>query len=124
MTVIDPTTSLGKVRLRTGDWQDIVILPDAVINSALSDCDGSVARASQLCAQYILATLSSNTHRKIPQFETWGNEYFEQYLKFIKATINNPNFMDISPLPYGGGTSETHPIMAFMEQWNEDNGCL
>jgi hypothetical protein len=38
MTVLDPTTSLGKIRLRIGDWHDLVILPDSVIQSALDDC--------------------------------------------------------------------------------------
>jgi hypothetical protein len=124
MTVIDPTTPLGKVRLRTGDWQDIIILSDATINATLEDCDNNIPRASQLCAQYILAILSANTHRKIPQFETWGNEYFEQYLKFIKATIQNPHLMDISPIPYSGASSVEHPLIAFVEDWNENNGCV
>jgi CHAD domain-containing protein len=63
MTVLDPTTPLGKIRLRIGDWHDLVILPDSVIQSALDDCQSSVPRAAALCAQYILATLTAKTHR-------------------------------------------------------------
>ena len=117
MTVIDPSTPLGKVRLRIGDWQDIVILPDTVINSALTDCQDNVPRASALCAQYILATLTAKTHRKLAQLETWSNEQFENYVQFLKLTVLNPHMMATSPVPYTGGI-EDHPLITFVEEWN------
>jgi hypothetical protein len=119
MAVLDPTTPLGKIRLRIGDWHDLVILPDAVITSALDDCQNNVPRAAALCAQYILATLTSRTHKKMAQLETWSGEQFTNYLKFIQATITNPHLMDISPIPYVNTLTE-NPLIKFVEDWNSE----
>jgi hypothetical protein len=127
MTVLDPSTALGKVRLKIGDWHDLVILPDAVIESALADCNQSVSRASQTCAQYILATLTSKTHKKLATMEAWSGEQFTNYLQYLKLTVLNPNFSDIAPIPYSGdptigaagsGTSAT-PIQDFVREWKQ-----
>jgi len=117
MTVIDPSTPLGKVRLRVGDWSDLPILPDTVINSALEDCQGNVPRTAALCAQYILATLTAKVHRKLPTIETWSNERFNNYVEFIKTTILNPHLMPVSPIPYVN-VDDTHPLIAFVDDWN------
>lgn len=117
MTVLDPTSPLGKVRLKVGDWHDLVILPDAVIQATLDDCNGSVNRASQTCAQYILATLTSKTHKKLATMEAWSGEQFDNYLRYLKLTVLNPNFSDVAPIPYSGaGTAET-PMKDFIEAW-------
>lgn len=118
MTIIDPSTPLGKVRLRIGDWSDLPILNDAVITSALTDCQENVPRAAALCAQYILATLTFKTHRKLAQLETWSNEQFEHYVEFLKTTVLNPHLMATAPVPYSGGLDEDHPLIAFVEEWN------
>lgn len=117
MSPIDPTTAIGKIRLRTGDWYDLTILPDAVITSALDDCENNVPRAAALCAQYILATLTAKTHRKLAQLETWSNEQFDNYVKFLKMTILNPHLMPVSAVPYTN-VDEAHPILEFVEAWN------
>lgn len=119
MAVLDPSTPLGKIRLRIGDWRDLVILPDAVIQSALVDCNDNVPRAAALCAQYILATLTAKTHRKLQQLETWSGEQFDNYVKFLKMTVLNPNLMTTAPVPYVN-TDETHPLIQFVEDWNAD----
>lgn len=123
MTIIDPDTSLGKVRLRIGDWSDLPILPDSVITSALADCQGSVPRAAALCAQYALATLTAKTHRKLGQLETWSNEQFDNYVKFLKLTVLNPHMMTTSPVPYTGNMDGDHPLIAFVDSWNESYAC-
>lgn len=117
MAVLDPSTPLGKIRLRIGDWRDLVILPDAVIESALDDCDDNVPRAAALCAQYILATLTAKTHRKLQQLETWSGEQFDNYVKFLKMTVLNPHMMSASPVPYTGNI-EDHPLIEFVDEWN------
>lgn len=117
-TIIDPSTSIGKIRLRTGDWQDLPILSDAVILSALEDCQNSVPRAAALCAQYILATLTSKTHRKLSQIETWSGEHFDNYVRFLEMTVLNPHLMATSPVPYTGTVDEQHPLVKFQEEWN------
>lgn len=118
MAVLDPTTSLGKIRLRIGDWHDLVILPDTVIQSALDDCQDNVPRAAALCAQYILATLTAKTHRKLAQLETWSNEQFENYVKFLQLTVLNPHMMTAAPVPYTGMAEVDHPLIVFVEEWN------
>lgn len=120
--IIDPDTALGKVRLRIGDWSDLPILPNSVITSALTDCQGNVPRASALCAQYVLATLTAKTHRKLAQLETWSNEQFDNYVQFLKLTVLNPHIMTTSPVPYTGGI-EDHPLIEFVEEWNGKYAC-
>lgn len=121
MTVIDPSTPIGKIRLRIGDWSDLVILPDAVIDSAIIDCEGSLPRAASLCAQYILATLSFKTHKKLAQIETWSNEQFENYMHFLKTVVLNPAFSSVYvPVAYNGDQSVQHPLIAFVADWNSN----
>lgn len=122
--MVDPTTSLGKVRLRIGDISDTPILPDTVINSALTDSNGNVPRAAKLAATYILAFLTSKVHRKIPQLEVWGAEQFDNYVKFVKLAILNPNLMSEAPIPYGFGDQDDNPLINFVNTWNSEYcGC-
>ncbi len=115
---LDPATDIGKIRLRIGDYKDLPILPDAVIQSALDSNNGSVTRAASLCAQYILASLSSKTHRRMTAaLEVWGGEQFTNYLAFLKATIMNPAYMDSSFIP-ATGSDETNPLSDFVSEWN------
>ena len=115
--ILDPAAPIGKIRLRIGDWADLPILPDTVLQSALDDCNGNVPRAASLCAQYILATLTAKTHRKLANIEVWSNEQFTNYVQFIKLTILNPHTMTVAPVPYSNAT-EVHPLIAFTADWN------
>jgi hypothetical protein len=117
MPVIDPSTDVGKLRLRCGDWQDLVWLPDTVYVQTLADNDGNLARAAKTCAVYILGMLSFRTHRKMAQLENWSNEAYSQYKDFLLLTVANPTFMDISPIPYSA-TAEFNPILSFQRDWN------
>ena len=116
--VIDPTTSIGKLRLRVGDHSDLPFLPDEVYYSTLSDCNENIPRATSIIAQYILAILSQKTHRKLNQLEIWGNETFQQYIQFIKTTILNPHLSQLSPIPYTGSDTSASPLVEFVEDWN------
>lgn len=118
MAVIDPTTPIGKVRLRVGDFLDLPIFPDSVYQATLDDNGGNVLRASKMMAQYILATLTMRVHEKLAQIEVYGNQYVDNYIKFLKATILNPHMMEVSPLPYAAGLDENHPILQFQKDWN------
>lgn len=119
--IIDPATPVGKIRLRVGDWADLPILPDSVIESALDDCNGNTPRAAALCAQYILGTLTSKTHRKLANIEVWSNEQFSNYVSFIKMTIFNPHNMSLAPIPYTGAVTK-HPLSVFTADWNAAYG--
>jgi hypothetical protein len=115
--IIDPQTPIGKIRLRIGDWGDLPMLPDSVMESALEDCNNSVPRAAALCAQYVLATLTAKTHRKLANLEVWSNEQFSNYVAFIKLTILNPHMMSVAPIPYSSST-QAHPLIDFTADWN------
>lgn len=124
--VIDPTTSVGKMRLRVGDYSDLPLMPDEVYLSALDDCQGSLPRACTLVAQYILAALTGQTHQKLAQIEVFGNQWFENYLAFVKTTILNPNLMTVAPLPYTPitvdewGNQVEVPLVQFQKDWNDN----
>lgn len=116
--VIDPTTVIGKLRLRVGDWRDLEILPDSVYEQAYADCDENLNRAAALCAQYILGTLTFGVRSKMYQLESYDNQAFDQYKQFLLMTVNNPAFMSFSPIPYGGDNGETNPLIQFAKSWN------
>ena len=116
--VIDPTTDVGKIRLRIGDYLDIQILPDIVIENALSEKSGNIVNASILCAQYILAALSRGVHERLQMIEVYGNQAFDQYLEYLKFCTSDPNFISISPLIYSANPEEDHPIIKFRKDFN------
>lgn len=124
MPLIDPTTPIGKMRLRVGDYSDLPLMPDSVYESALADSNGSIPKASVLVATYILGMLTAQTHQKLAQIEVFGNEWFNNYLKFVKATILNPNFMEMHPMPYVAevrdecGNIVELPLVQFQKDWN------
>lgn len=124
MTILDPTSNIGKMRLRCGDFSDLPIMPDEVYQSALDDCNGYLPRACVLVCQYILASLTGQTHQKLAQVEVFGAEWFQNYLAFVKLTILNPNLMSYTPLPYTPLTYDEYgvqievPLIQFQKDWN------
>jgi hypothetical protein len=121
MTVIDPSTDLGKLRLRCADFSDLVYLPDAVYLQTLADNNNSLPISAKICATYILGMLSFKTHRKIGlQLENWSGEAFTQYKEYLLLIVSNPNFMDISPIPYNVNGTTLHPLIKFQEDWNSN----
>jgi hypothetical protein len=121
MTVIDPSTNLGKLRLRCADFGDIPYLPDSVYTQTLADNNNSLPISAKICATYILGMLAFKTHRKIGlQLENWSGEAFTQYRSYLLMTVTNPNFMDISPIPYNVNGTTLHPLIKFQEDWNSN----
>lgn len=124
MAILDPTTSVGKMRLRVGDYSDFPMMPDEVYISALTDTQQNLPRACVLVATYILASLTSQTHQRMVQVEVYGAEWFENYLAFVKATILNPNFMTGAPIPWTPlavddyGNRIEVPLIQFQKDWN------
>ncbi len=122
--ILDPTTSVGKMRLRVGDYSDFPMMPDEVYVSALEDCQSNVPRACVLVATYILASLTGQTHQRMVQIEVYGSEWFDNYLRFVKAVILNPNLMPYAPLPYTPITVDAYgneievPLIQFQKDWN------
>lgn len=120
MTIIDPTTDLGRVRLRVGDYLDITIFSDEVYTAALADCLGNVPRASRLMAQYILGVLSMRVHERLGNVEVFGSDYAKQYIAFLKSTILNPHFMELAPVPYIAGIATQHALTKFRDDYNKN----
>lgn len=120
MTIIDPTTNLGKLRLRVADYSDLPFLPDSVYTATLADTNDNLPRAAKIVASYILGIMSQKTHRRLSSLEVWGAEAFKNYKEFLLLTFTNPHFMDIAPVPYFGGVNEKHQLVEFVESWNKN----
>ena len=119
MTAIDPSTDIGRLRLRVADVSDLPFFTDAVYESVLADNSGNVPRTARTIAMYILGILSQRTHRKMGLLEVWGDEAAKAYKDFLMLTVTNPHFMDFSPIPYSS-ESEYSPIMDFQDNWNKN----
>jgi hypothetical protein len=115
--VIDPTTDLGKLRLKCGDTGDLPFLPDIVYTTSLTDASGNINQAAKTCSMYILAMMSQNTHQKMAQLELWGNEAFLSYQKYLTMLYKDPAFSTVCPISYSGvpvGTKEVSKINTFI----------
>lgn len=128
--IIDPTSNVGKIRLRIGDYSEFPFFPDEVYLSALEDSNNSVPKASQLMATYMLALLTSQSHQKLAHIEVYGAEHFQNYLKFVRLIVLNPNFMDLSPMPYVAQVVNEYgevvelPLVQFQKDWNANYTSL
>lgn len=122
MTTIDPSTNLGKLRLRCGDWTDLPWLPDSVYLQTLTDNSDNLPLSAKICATYILGMLSFQTHRKMGlQLEVWGSEAYENYKSFLMLTVTNPNFMYIAPIVITApSTSNRNSLNDFISDWNRN----
>lgn len=122
MTTIDPTTNLGKLRLRVADFGDIVYLPDSVYNQTLADTNNNLTESAKICAMYILGTLAFKTHRKMGlQLEVYSGEAFEHYKEFLLLTVSNPAFMSYAPIARQSlSSSEEDTLSSFVSDWNRN----
>lgn len=120
MITIDPSTNLGKLRLRCADYGDIPYLPDSVYTQTLADNNDNLAQSAKICASYILGQLAFKTHRKMGlQLEVWGKEAFDSYKEFLLLTTTNPAFMEINPMPWGASGTMLDELLQFQEDWNK-----
>lgn len=121
MTIIDPSSNLGKLRLRVGDYSDLPYLPDSVYLQTLEDNSGDLVRAAKTCAMYILGQLSFKVRRKMGlQLEVHAGEAFKNYKEFLLLTVTNPAFMDVSPIPYSASSTTDNPLVQFSKDWNNN----
>lgn len=118
MTTIDPTSPVGKIRLMISDWSDIPVLPDVVIQSALTNSSNNIPQAAKQCALYILGILSMKTDRQMGlQLVVKGSQAFTAYKEFLMLITTNPAFMSYSPIPYSATSGELSPIVQFQQSW-------
>lgn len=116
---IDYSTDIGRVRLRVADISDLPYLPDSVYSQYITDASGNLPQAAKNIACVILGLLSFKTHRKLAQIEVFGSDAFKQYREFLLLTTRDPNFMQISPIAIGPGTT-VHPLIQFQQDWNKN----
>ena len=69
---------------------------------------------------HILAVLSLRVHERLGNVEVYGSDYSKQYTAFLKATILNPHFMDLAPIPYSAGLETKHALLKFREDYNNN----
>lgn len=118
MTIIDPSTPLGMLRLRCADYGDLPFLPDSVYLQTLADNGDNLPASAKICATYILGMLSFKVHRKMGlQLEVWNNTQYTNYRDYLLLTATNPAFMSSSPIPYAA-TADFSPIADFQANWN------
>lgn len=121
MTVIDPSTPIGMVRLRIADWSDIPHLPDTVIQSALDNASGNMAKASITCALYILGILSQKVDRRAGlQLQVWNSQSYKSYKDFLLTTVSNPYLIDFSPLPWSASTIDLPDLVQFASDFRKN----
>lgn len=119
MAIIDPTSTLGVLRLRCGDTSDMPFLADNVYTTVYASSNNNLQLATKTCAQYILASLAFNTHEKLYQIEVWGSEAFQNYSKYLQSVILNPALSDAAMIPYGSASdNDVHPLIEFINDWN------
>jgi len=118
--VIDPSTPLGKCRLRTADYGDLPLLPDSVYLTTLAENNDNVQRSAMICASYILGMFAQGCHEKMSFLEVWNGEKYKQYESYLMKIAKDSSFNGTSPIPYTGASSTTtkNPLIQFTEDWN------
>ncbi len=123
MTIINPASDLGKLRLILADWQDIVILPDSVYLQTLVDKNNNLGQCVPVLGAYILGIFSQSTHRRMnAQLEVWGGERYTQYMSYLKLIIKDPSFglSTMSILPYSGSRVIPNDILQFVADYKKN----
>lgn len=120
MTTIDPSTNLGRLRLRLSDWNDIVILPDSVYNQTLIDTNNNLQQCVVQLGSMILGMLSQKVHRKLGTLEVFGNQVFDQYKQYLLMIIKDPAFSSLSPIPYSASGTNLIPLIEFQKNWRQN----
>ncbi len=122
MAVIDPSTDIGRLRLRVADYGDIPFLSDDVYASTLVDTNNNLPQAASTIANYILGMLSLKTHRRLVNIEIWGAEAFANYKQFLAATINNPSLLPTGAISLYSASRDDcpNPIKQFLVDWDRN----
>jgi len=101
----DPTNPIDRIRLKVGDTDNHnEYLDDRWYTYYLSSTNGNEVIASIEIAKAILVRFTGHTREVVDQVEIYGNQRFEQYLKWLKDFVDNPNLSGFrSPVPFAGG---------------------
>ena len=104
---IDFTTPEGRIRLRVGDTQDVQIFEDDIYTECYQKNNENENATIREMAYYILGYLAQNTRERLDRIEYYGQEAFENYLKFLNVLIKDPRTsMSITGVYCGGLSKE------------------
>jgi len=105
----DPKNPLDRMRLKVGDTNnDNEYLDDKWYAHFYITLNKNEVLASIECAKAILARFTGNTRQVVDQVEIYGNQQFDNYLKWLKSFISDPDISGIrSPVPFAGGISNS-----------------
>lgn len=121
MALIDPTTAIGMVRLRIADVSDVPYLSDTVIQSSLDNASGNVAKASTVCALYVLGIISQQVDRRMGlQLVVNGSQAYKAYKDFLLTTVSNPYLIDFSPIPWAAESCQLPDLVQFASDFKRN----
>lgn len=103
----DPTNIIDRVRIKIGDIDPYnPLVEDIWYTYYLDEYDQNENKTALEVAKNVLARYSSYAREREGQVEIYGSEVFDNYLKWLKYTISNPDFGFLgAPVPYAGGIS-------------------
>ena len=121
--MLDPTSNIGKVRLRVGDYQDypMQFFPDSVYQTALDDSDNSVTRAARTVGYYILALMTQTSNVTLGVLAIYDGDTAKAYTEYLKMMIKDSTFNGLCPIPYFGGADTPNPVVEWNNTWKCNN---
>lgn len=119
---LDPTTPIGKVRLRCGDYNEsLPMFPDSVYQATLDDSNGSINRASRTMCYYILALMTQSSNVTLGVLSLYDADTAKAYMQYLNMVIKDSTFNGLCPIPYFGGADTPNPVVEFDETWTNNN---
>lgn len=105
----DPSNPLDRIRMTVGDTdEDNEYISDGWYYYYLTANSNNETLTAIEVAKKILSKFTSNTREKVDQVEIYGNEQFNNYLKWLKEFIESPSLSGLrSPVPYASGISKS-----------------
>lgn len=121
--MLDPTSNIGKVRLRVGDYQDppMQFFPDSVYTSALEDNNQNIARASKAVACFILAQMCQQGNIVLGPLSLYDADMAKSYQVYLNMIIKDSSFSGFAPIPYFGGADTPNPVVEWNNTWKCNN---
>jgi len=105
----NPLNPLDRIRLAISDTDtENSLIADQWYQYYLDINEGNEKKTAIQIAKTILAQYTGYTREREGMVEVYGNEMFNQYLKWLKALISDPSLGLLSaPMPYAGGISKS-----------------
>lgn len=106
---VNLATPEGQLRFEVGDTMDVPIMSDAEYTYILSKHSNIVADSVLDALYAILARMSFKTRQRLDRIEFYGNQAFEQYMKFVEdkiKQIQGIGFVANNFNVYAGGMSK------------------